>query len=250
MNLFFSAVKDFLKSVFPNRCELCGEVIELDDKLCTECENAPIIKSPVCELCGCSEDDCRCKKHKNEYKKITAPYYYKDSIIKAVHRFKDGDMPFLAKRFSKDMYDLICENYSNVSFDMVSFVPLRKFREQKRGYNQSQLLAKNIGRLMNIEVLPLLKKIRNTGVQHYKTAAKRRADVFGAYDVREKYKNNLDGKTVLLIDDVKTTGSTLSECAKMLKIYGAHEVYCAVVAITPHKKAANTNDRRSAMGHS
>lgn len=232
MNELKNALKMLSKALFPNRCAVCGEVIELDSDVCENCKKLPIIKAPLCEYCGASEIDCVCKKHKNEFKQIVAPYYYTDSLVMAIHRFKNNDMPFLAKRLGADMADCVIENYSDIDFDMVAYVPLRPFHKRKRGYNQSELLAEVLSDKINVDVYNLLTKVRYTGVQHHKKAAQRAADVFGSYDVTDEYKNRLDGKTILLIDDVKTTGSTLNECAKMLKIYGAKSVYCATVAVT------------------
>ncbi len=234
-----SAFYALLKAVFPNRCELCGEVIELDEKLCDKCKNPPIIKAPFCEYCGASKEDCYCKKHKNEFNKIAATYYYRDSLVPAIHRFKNGGMPFLAERFAADIAKCVLENYSDISFDIITFVPIRDFQKRKRGFNQAQLLAERVAGEMNVPVAQILKKIRYTGVQHHKSAAQRKADIFGAYDVLNDYKNKLDGKIILLIDDVKTTGATLNECSKMLKIYGAKSVYCAAVAITNTVKKEN-----------
>ncbi|MCH5320782.1 MAG: ComF family protein [Eubacterium sp.] len=231
-----SALSALSKAIFPNRCELCGEVIELDETVCSDCKNPPIIKAPLCEFCGASKDECNCKKHKNEYKQIVAPYYYKDTLVPAIHRFKNGDMPFLANKLGDDIAKCISEHYSDLAFDMITFVPLRNFHERKRGFNQSELLANRVSKHINAPVISLLKKVRYTGVQHHKSAMERKADIFGAYDVADDYKNGLDGKTILLIDDVKTTGATLNECAKMLKIYGVKAVYCSAVAITNNEK--------------
>lgn len=236
MSSLSDALKTMSYAIVPRRCALCGDVVELDEGLCGECKSAQKIVSPRCVHCGCSKDDCVCKKHKNEYKQIAAVYYYKDSIVRAVHHFKDLNMPFLSKYFADDMLNVIVELYSEIDFDCITFVPLRRFRELKRGYNQSQLIARQLSRTMNIPCIPLLKKVRYTGVQHNKTAKQRKADVFGAYDVADKFKNSFEGKTILLVDDVKTTGSTLNECAKMLNIYGAKEVYAISFALTKKEK--------------
>lgn len=236
MSDFSDAFKTMSYALVTRRCALCGEVVELDESLCDECKSAQKIVSPRCMLCGCSKADCNCKKHKNEYKQLAAVYYYKNSIVRAVHNFKDLDMPFLARHFADDILDVINELYGDIAFDCITFVPLRKYKKLKRGYNQSQLIAQSLSQAMNITCMPLLKKVRYTGVQHNKSARQRKADVFGAYDVIGKYKGCLDGKTILLVDDVKTTGSTLNECAKMLNIYGAKEVYAISFALTKKEK--------------
>lgn len=228
--------KFYSKILFTNRCRLCGEVIEFDEVYCAECLNVKKIQEPLCEYCGCSKSDCTCKKHKNEFKQIVAPYYFEECISRAVHNFKENDMPFLGVELSKDMYDVVMKNYDDINFDFVTFVPFRHFHQSKRGYNQSEILASNIAENLNIPCIEVLKKVRNTGVQHKKNEKQRKADIFGAFDVYDKYKTELFGKTILLVDDVKTTGSTLNECSKMLRIYSASAVYCVSAAVTKRDK--------------
>lgn len=145
-------------------------------------------------------------------------------------------MPFLSKQFSSDMLKVIEECYDDISFDYITCVPLRKFKEFIRGFNQSKLIASDIAKVLDVPFIDCLLKTRYTGVQHHKSAAQRKADVFGAYDVKDEYKPLIDGKTILLIDDVKTTASTLNECAKMLNIYNAKAVYVSTLAITKKDK--------------
>lgn len=236
MNIIKSAFQRILKFLFCNRCRICGEVIEPDCDLCDECKYLEKIENPRCIHCGCSKVNCTCKGKKNEYKQIVSAYYYRDSIIRAVSNFKNNDMPQLADNMANEMYHVIQQEYHDIEFDSITFVPLRKFHQTKRGFNQSQLIAQKLSILMNVEVMELLSKVRYTGVQHHKSARARSADVFGAYDVLDEYKYKLDGKRILLVDDVKTTGSTLGECAKMLKIYGAQTVYAVTFAVTKKEK--------------
>lgn len=232
MSVLKSVFEQFSKVLFCSRCRICGEVVEIDHDLCGECQTLEKIEIPYCIHCGCSKTDCICKNKKNEYKQIAAVYYYKDSIIRAVSNFKNNDMPFLAENMADEIYSLVQEVYRDIDFDYITYVPLRKFRLLKRGFNQPQLIADTLSKRLDVEAIGLLSKVRYTGVQHHKSARERSADVFGAYDVIDEYKYKLDGKTILLIDDVKTTGSTLNECAKMLKIYGAKNVYAAAFAAT------------------
>lgn len=235
MSVLKSVFEQFSKFLFCSRCRICGEVVEIDSDLCCECKALKRIENPRCIHCGCSKNDCTCKNRKNEYKQIAAVYYYKDSIIRAVSNFKNNDMPFLSENMADEIYSLVREVYSEIDFDIITYVPLRKFRQVKRGFNQSQLIADKLSKRMDVEVIELLSKVRYTGVQHHKSARERSADAFGAYDVIDKYKYKLDNKTILLVDDVKTTGSTLNECAKMLKIYGAESVYAITFAVTKKK---------------
>lgn len=233
MNDFIIALKRFSKLFFPNRCEFCGDVIEFNKTICDDCEKLPKIISPTCDNCGSSKDDCKCKNKKNEFKMITAPYYYKDKVVIAIHRYKDSDMKFLAERFSRDIAEGVKNKLADVSFDAVTFVPMRLWDERKRGYNQSKILAEKISKIISVPVENLLVKTERTKPQKRSTARERKVNVFGVFDIPDK--ELVNGKTILLVDDVKTTGSTLNECAKMLKIYGAKEVYCAVLAVVNNK---------------
>lgn len=223
-----------LYALFPRRCELCGSIVALDICRCDNCLNLPQIKGDVCSSCGCAKSDCNCKKHKNEYKAIIAPYYYKDYAVCCVHRFKFNDYPELSVAMAKDIAHCVKERYNDIDFDCVTYVPLSKKRFKKRGYNQSQLLAESIGSEIGVEVKNLLYKVFDNKSQRTQSHRERKVNVYGAYDLIDNV--DVADKTILLIDDVKTTGSTLNECAKMLKIYGAKSVYCATFAITMHNK--------------
>ena len=242
MNDFTVALERILKLFFPNRCEFCGDVIEFNGTVCDDCKSLPRIALPICEDCGKNKDDCDCKNRKNEYKRIVAPYYYKDKVVKAVHRYKESEMRFLSERFGRDIAECVKNNYSEISFDAVTFVPMRLWDERKRGYNQSEILAKIVSDIIEVPLMNLLVKTERTKPQKRSSARERKVNVFGAFDVTDK--EYVNGKTILLVDDVKTTGSTLNECAKMLKIYGAKEVYCATLAVVHNKgkkKKSNTN---------
>lgn len=241
MKMFGNIADFFIKLIFTNRCEICGEVIEFNGTLCSQCKELPVIEPPYCEYCGYSKNDCVCKRNKNEYKQVVAPFYYEKSITQAVHNFKNREMLFISKSLSLKMYDVVCKNYGDIHFDFITYVPFRRWHRIKRGFNQAQLLAEELSKKMNVPCVCLLKKVRYTGVQHKKTQAQRKADIFGAFDVCDKYKNQLNDKTILLVDDVKTTGATLNECAKMLKIYSANAVYCSVAAITKMEKKSSKN---------
>lgn len=233
----YSAIGKLIhKIIFTNRCIRCGSVIELKDSICEECSSLDKIRSPFCEYCGESKDDCTCKKHKNEYKQIVAPYYYDGTIVRAVHNLKDNSLTYLADNMAYEMSGVISEIYKDIKFDYINFVPLRTLHKRHRGFNQSELIANDLSKILGVECASLIKKVRYTGVQHRKSRRQRKTALFGAFDVVKDCRSAVKGKTILLIDDVKTTGSTLNECAKMLNIYDARAVYCATFAITKKEK--------------
>lgn len=218
---------------FPRRCAICGRVVAIDEELCEDCRNLERIGQPRCLLCGCAKSDCTCKSRKNEYDGITAPFYYKDNLITAVHNFKFREQPLLARKMGEEMALAVKETFPDTVFDAVTSVPLSKRRKNDRGYNQAELLAKSVSDNLKIPYTELLRKVVNNKVQHKENARVRKINVYGVYDlIKGAYVN---GKTVLLVDDVKTTGSTLNECAKMLKMHGAEKVFVVTFAIVCRK---------------
>ena len=121
------------------------------------------------------------------------------------------------------------ENLYCGDIDVISWVPLSKKRLRKRGYNQAQLLAETVSRELDIPAeATLVKTVDNPTQSGTKNAGERAKNVRGVYSTEDP--KNIRGKAVLLIDDVVTTGSTLSECAKTLVNDGALYVYCAAIA--------------------
>lgn len=233
--------KDFLKFlislVYPNRCAGCGGLIGYGKYWCDNCESQlEFIPMPVCGGCGVSKEKCKCKpKEAHEWQSITAPFYYDGVVRNAVFQFKFRNRPKLSLMFAEYMADALKTQLPGKQFDIILCVPMSDKGERERGYNQSELLARDVAELMNIDFYPdLLTKVRKTEIQHSLASQQRAGNVFGAYAVSGKI--SLSNKTVLLVDDIKTTGSTLAECCKMLKLSGAKEVYCVCAAITPTKR--------------
>ncbi len=218
--------------VFTNRCAFCGEVVEFDAVLCEECATAKHIEQPLCLRCGASKKECRCKRQrrKPEYKAICAPFYYEGSIARAVLNFKMQEIPALAPAQGREIALAVRRNYKDVSFDYATFVPMMKADKRRRGFNQAELLAEAVAGYLDIPCRAMVYKRRRTKMQKRQSGTDRFVNMYNAF---APLKNaDIDGKTILLIDDVKTTGSTLSSVALTLNAYGAKAVYCATFAIT------------------
>lgn len=231
MNVF-KDIFDILKTaLFPNKCEICGNIIEFDKQRCSECKSAKRIEAPVCTKCGCEKADCICKKntHKPEYKAVVAPYYYKDSIARGILNCKMNDLPTLTKAQGAEIANTVKKLYELVDFDCITYIPMRKYDEKYRGFNQAELLANEVGKICKIDCRELLSKKRKTEMQKRQSAKNRYVNMYNAFDIVKNA--DVADKTILLIDDVKTTGATLSSAALTLKAYGAKAVYCAVFAI-------------------
>lgn len=217
--------------LFTKRCKICGEVVCFDEEFCENCINLPVIESPVCLKCGCEKHECICKKYKREteYKAVIAPFYYDGSVSKGILNMKMNEMPRLCDFYGKAIAEAVIKHYETVNFDFVTFVPMRKADLAVRGFNQSELLAETVSKQCAIPLKDVLIKKRKTKKQKRQKASERFANMYNAFDIRENA--DVAGKKILLIDDVKTTGSTLTSVSLTLKAYGAEYVYCAVAAI-------------------
>lgn len=231
-----AALKELaLNILFPKRCKYCGDIIVPEASVCDKCrDNLPKICSPICHLCGHSNEDCKCKKHKNEYSAVVSPFYYEGGVRKAIHRLKFSGLRYVSETLAYDMAETVIREYGGIEFDLITFVPFSKEQRKNREYNQSELLANGLSKLLNVPSGDLLVKPYDTKPQHSLNKKERKGNVFGVFDVKEK--TTLDGKVILLVDDIKTTGSTLGECAKMLRLSGADKVYCVCAAVTKTDK--------------
>ena len=227
-----SVFKRISCALFPRRCAYCGAVIESSRFSCDECEKKlKRIEPPVCTYCGRNREKCNCNKKQNHFKSVAAPFYYEGIARRGLTRMKFNGKTYAAEAFSEEMLRTVENRYSDVKFDLMASVPMTKKQMKKRGYNQSELLSQMISKKLGLEYNPdLLVKLYEISPQHTLKGKERYGNVFGVFDVSAP--EAVKGKTVLLCDDIKTTGATLNECAKILKINGAAEVYCICAAMT------------------
>ena len=225
----------FLDVLFTRRCRQCGEVIALDEDYCEECKALKRITGKTCPKCGREVKHCVCAKQKFSpgYKAFCAPYYYKDSVQRGVLRLKHSGHTQLVPCMAERIVQTVKERFDDVTFDAVTFIPMGRIHQFRRGFNQSELLAKEVADALGVPCEAMLKKIKITRMQHRSSAAQRKVNLYGAFDIVDAAR--IQGKTVLLIDDVKTTGTTLSECAVTLNMHGAKAVYAAAYAVTDAK---------------
>ena len=230
---------DAIKSVlFTNRCRYCRKVIDIRNEICPDCEsNLQRINGEICLKCGREKDFCGCKGTILYYKSVVAPFYYEGAIHRTIWLLKFRSQSELSRVIAEEMVDCFLKHYKEYKIDLVTFVPSQRSKMKERGYNPAELIARDFGELIGIEVRPLLKKLFETRSQHLLDSTERTGNLAGAFDGINK-ELFLD-KRVLLIDDVKTTGSTLNECAKTLIACGAAEVICLTGALTGGKRMQN-----------
>lgn len=238
MKLCFKHIKDkLINLLFPKdiKCIVCDEELNSNKlySLCDKClQNLPFNSGKTCLRCDepivSQANYClNCKNHKPHYKQNKSVFIY-DGIIKTFVRGLKFDNK---KYYANTMANFIASEYVKlkVEFDIVIPVPLHKIRLKDRGYNQANLLCNALKEKLKVNVDDkVLEKHTYTKAQAYLNKAERQKNLENSFKVIDKTK--IKGKTVLLIDDVFTTGSTINECAKVLKSAGAKEVYSLTFA--------------------
>lgn len=229
-----SGWKEKLLTLFyPHHCFLCDTLLLPEQRLCEACrDKAPYVLPPVCRLCGRGEDVCICGGHAHAYERCVSPFYHADMVQDSILRMKQRYDTVVAEGFAAEMAEVIRREYGGIAFDFVTSVPLHKKDRRARGFDQAQGLARAVAARLGIPYTAALTKLTYTQPQKELTALRRRGNLLGVFDVTA----DVAGRTILLVDDVITTGSTLDECAKMLKIFGAEEVYAVTAAAAGLKK--------------
>jgi competence protein ComFC len=217
-NTYLAALADMF---YPVRCVGCER--RSSDVLCRACfEALPHVGSPVCGRCGLPTAFAtfvceRCKNVDFGFESARAPLKYEGVGKEVVHALKyRGHKQVVGKLAAPLMLQAIAHG----RFDAVVAVPLHRTRLRKRGFNQAELLARGVAGRITATVSDTLEVVRSTRDQVELSAAQRRANVAGAYKAR----GPLRGR-ILLIDDVFTTGATMSACAGALLSAGANEVH-------------------------
>lgn len=225
-----------LNTLFPPKCIFCGTPVKSNDfKICKSCaENLPY-NTNKCKMCGnpidtvYGEKICAyCRKSKPPYSLAFVPLKYSGAVRRAILRYKFYGKISYAKTFAALI--LIEIKKSNVSFDEITFVPIHFLKYGMRGYNQSELVAKNIAKMMSLPCRKYLKKTKNTVALSKLPKRMRAKTISGVF--APKNEELIKNKNILFIDDIITTGATSRECARVLKKAGAAEVFVGAIART------------------
>ncbi len=233
-------VKRLLYAFFPRRCLYCDRVIAPDESLCEDCAPAvPRMEEPCCKHCGCTKSLCRCKKHRHAFDTAVAAMRYEGPVKQVLLRLKQECDDDVTATMAEEMVSALRRRTDAAALEAVTFVPMTARDERRREFNQSECLAREVGALLGVPVKPLLRKIYSTAPQKGLPMMERSGNVLGVFDVNLP----LTEKKILLVDDLFTTGATLHECAKMLKLYGAETVTALTFAATvPSEKQDAESD--------
>lgn len=231
----------FLDIVYPRdiRCDICGAKRSdiLRHGVCEACElRLPFIEPPLCPRCGkmmlvedklCSD----CERISHSFYKGISIFEFSTEVKRLIHRYKyKGE-----KHLSIPMIYWMTEGLKNYrwDFDTIVPVPLHPIRERERGFNQADLLARGLSRNMGVALAnKSLFRVKDTPHQTRLDRQERLRNLMDAFEVGKMNKGSkvFKGKTVLLVDDVYTTGSTVDQCARVLLGSGARRVYVITLA--------------------
>lgn len=234
-------LKDFFKrladELYPEgyTCELCGREIFDGGRLCTKCAGTVTFNDgATCPICGrrmhlntvCFE----CKDYSPAYEKAVSAMVYKDGAVSLVYKYKNGKA--YLKEYFADLVVPKCRDLKDAEY--VCYVPMTEKAVFKRGYNQAKLLAEALAERLALPVLEgALRKIKETEEQKTLSKKERVDNLKGCFRAD---KNVVGGKTLILVDDVMTTGATAEAAVTELKKRGASKVYLATVASVEYIK--------------
>lgn len=207
-----------LDLLYPPKCIFCGRLLrDGESGWCGPCqEGLPWI--------GEDEPEKACA----PAARCAAPLWYRDDVRESFHRYKFEGRDFYAPVYGKLMAQCV-QDRLGLDFDLICWAPLSGKRLKRRGYDQAELLARVLAETLDRPIVPALRKMRDTVEQSSLDSVDARAqNAAGAYECVDPAA--VEGKRVLLVDDIITTGSTLSSCTRVLLDAGAGEVWAAVFA--------------------
>ncbi|HKL21549.1 MAG TPA: ComF family protein, partial [Tichowtungia sp.] len=225
--IYYSVVLDV---IYPRNCVRCGAVSpEPMRYICWDClADMPNVEAPFCERCGDPvagdvqhDYTCfACSRKTPDFDLARSAVRYEGAVGEALRALKYDHALWVADDLAELLFACVRAEYSSLTFDVVTSVPLHSARRRARGFNQSALLGRLLAR--RIKCLyreKSVRRIRPTVTQTGLTAPQRTANVFGAF--RAGIFSRLNGKRILVVDDVMTTGATVNACAAALKKGGA-----------------------------
>ncbi len=222
--------KRLISLIFPARCPVCSEVIFPHEDFCEKCLDELTKYNDSFKIRGA--------------KSFTAAFEYNEKISPAIILLKRGVKGNAPYALGTALAAVLKNSGISQDIDVIIPVPLYKSDKRERGFNQAELIAKEVGRITKTNVsTDIVEKIRKTNPQKTLKKRERKVNLKNAFDV--KLSDKIKGKCILLVDDVCTTGSTLTEITELLRKSGAAEVHCAVCCKTPNIKKEDENYEQS-----
>lgn len=226
--------EDALQVLYPRRCPVCDEIAAPQgEKICPECvHKLKLLTEPWCMRCGKrvpeGEEYCReCREKIHFFERGRALYEY-GSAAESIYRFKYAGRREYADFFGEQAAEYLGDFIRSVHPDGLVPIPLHKRRRASRGYNQAELFAGALGNRMGIPVYPeMLVRVRDTAPQKKLNPEERQNNLKKAFNMG---RNDVKLKSIIVIDDIYTTGATIDEAARALKEAGTQRIYFITLA--------------------
>ena len=216
-------------------CDNCGGEVFAGQRLCDDCkENLPYNNGEVCPFCGRrvrEEGTCLdCKQKPLEVEKARSLFLYEGDAVRLIRLFKSG-RKYLFRMFAEELIPIVEKEFSDA--DVLTYVPMTKKAQRKRGYNQSKLIAEGLSKATGKPLLCAVEKKRETLDQRELTREEREENMKNVFSVTDK--EQVKGRRILIVDDTLTTGATANALAVALEKAGAAAVYLVTAASVEKK---------------
>lgn len=220
-------LKKLLNLFFVNKCAHCGN--QTEGVLCKDCiRPVRILNFGLCQRCGKPVKSCVCKALDKTVIRVISAYKFEEpAITSLIYKLKSKGNHRVVKFLSAAMLEKYKNEYSGVDFDFVTYTPVSRAKLSQKGFDHAELLARQIANSLNLPLIHPTFKRRLMPAQKFLSRLGRLNNAEKAFKLKSRQK--VSG-TVLLIDDVTTSGATLSACAKLLCRAGADRVYCLTAA--------------------
>lgn len=213
-----SSLRWVVSLFFPRRCAYCGGVVGARQSACDECSkelNAGVYEKEIALENG-------------GVMRVISAYAYTGKVRNAIRDYKFNGRRRYGENFAIAIKDVILNECLGEKFDIITSVPLSKQGRRERGYNQSEVVARQVGKMLEIPYCEAIKKVKNNHKQHKLGKKDREINVKNVYSAANE--KVIYGKKILLCDDIITTGNTLKECAQELIKCGCIKVISVTIA--------------------
>lgn len=226
--------------VYPKRCAICGGIVaDKGNNVCSPCyKELPWIVEPTCKRCGkpVENDEIEfcydCSRRQFYYENGFSLWNYTGKMKQSIAYFKYHNRKEYGKFYGEEFVRVFGKELLKLEPDALIPVPIHWTRYIERGYNQTEIIAKEIGERLDIPVIDdLLVRNRKTVAQKKLDDKERARNLEQAFSISKKWKSGSDLRKVIVIDDIYTTGHTINICAKVLKEYGIEQVYFGALCI-------------------
>ncbi len=213
--------------LFPQRCVFCNKITGFEEYCCKRCaEQLNKLDQPICKVCGKPLKSCVCSYQKLFFRRCVSAAEYDAFTERGVLKLKTGIQRDAATYFAALLQPVVEREYDKIKLDYILAVPMERNKRRRQGYNHAEEIAKELSNKLNLPFLPGI-LMRNSAVPlHTMDREERIRQASLCYEISSQ-PSRLIGKTILLVDDVVTTASTLNRCAELLLSCGAAQVYCA-----------------------